>query len=111
MNLHFQVTPDEVRGQRSPIVGLAESTETAHDTLAALGGAGAAAGDARVIAALDGAIDAWRNVANQFASSIHDYAEATGQAADLYDGAEAASMAVEPLEAPEPTPAPILMGP
>jgi hypothetical protein len=99
----FEVVPPAVRAERAAIVKLAESTRDAHNGIQGLDGAGGAIGYPDAESAFQGMLDAWRNVADQLASSIHEFAEATGAAADMYTASDTQSMVLDKV-APDPPP-------
>lgn len=107
----FEVVPAEVAAERASIARLADATHTAHGGLMAARGAGSAIGHSGAEAAFESMVDAWRNVANQLAASIHEFAEATGAAASMYTEADAGSIQVQPTAAPEGSDTPVLWGP
>ena len=90
---------------------LAENTRQAHDGLASLSGSGSATGHPAAESAFEEMVEAWRNVTNQFAHAIHEFADATGSAAELYTESDTSSMVLSPVAKPEPDDTPILWGP
>jgi hypothetical protein len=110
----FEVVPPAVRAERAAIVDLEESTRDAHSGLSGLSGSGGAIGYPDADSAFESMISAWVNVANQLASSIHEFAEATGTAADMYTGTEQSNEQSMVLKAVAPDPPPdvnLPMGP